>query len=130
MLASRRTPHKVLFVIPAMTTRPKTWLSLAAFAVCVAMYYPFSPGGRQSANMRKADEHAIILKPRLAADPRFVEVELSAMTAGGGCLLITGEVAARSDVEALKSLIAESKPPVEVMYVVSAKDAPATRPQG
>jgi hypothetical protein len=66
----------------------------------------------------------------LAADPKFVEVDLSSMTALGGCLLVSGEVPTRSDVEALKSIIAESKPPVEVMFHVSAKEAPTTRPQG
>ena len=114
----------------AMTTRVKAWLAVAAFAIAVAVYYPFSPGGRQSANMRKADEHAALLKPTLAADARFRDVDLLSMTARGGCLQVTGEVPTKADVETLRSIITRSNPPVEVLFHVSAKEEPATRPQG
>ncbi len=117
-------------VIPAMTTRAKAWLLVVAIAVAVAVYYPFSPGGRQSANMRKAEEHAAMLKPKLAADVRWKDVDLLSLTARGGCLQVAGEVPTKADVEELRSIVNGSNPPVEVMFHVSAREGAATRPQG
>jgi len=103
-------------------------LYVTIFAVAVAIYYPFSAGGSQSLNMRRAERHIKALAPQVNADPRFAEVRLDSYTAQGGLLGVFGAVATDGDAEALRSLIRNSNPPVEVAFrfrVVS----PATRPQ-
>ena len=111
-----------------MSTRRRVWLYVTIFAVAVAIYYPFSAGGSQSLNMRRAERYIKALAPQVNADPRFAEVRLDSYTAHGGSLGVFGAVATDGDAEALRSLIRNSNPPVEVAFrfrVVS----PATRPQ-
>ena len=100
---------------------------MAIFAVAVAIYYPFSPGGSQSINMRRAERHIKTLAPQVNGDPRFAEIRLDPYTAQGGSLGVFGTVAADADAEALKSLIRQSNPPVEVAFRFRVEN-PATRP--
>jgi hypothetical protein len=101
-----------------MTTRAKVWISLAIFAVAVAIYYSFSPGGSQQINMRKAEEHIRRIGPQISSDPAFREVRISPFTAQGGSLLVLGAVANESDLQALHTILDDSKPPVEVVFRV------------
>src|SRR5687767_6100373 len=110
-----------------MSTRQRVWLYLALFAIAVAIYYPFSPGGRQRINMRRADRHIETLGPRVRADPRFAEVKLLSYTGQGGSMHVSGTVATEADAAALLSMVRESNPPVEVVFRVIVEPA-ATQP--
>ena len=110
-----------------MSTRQRAWLYVALFAVAVAIYYPFSPGGRQRINMRRADRHILTLRRRITADPRFADVRLLYYTGQGGSLHVSGTVATEQDAAALLSVVRESKPPVEVVFRVIVEHA-ATQP--
>ena len=79
--------------------------------------------------MRKAEQHAGILKPRLANDPRFANIRLEAFTAQNGCLLVEGEVSNAADVEALRRIVMQSNPPDEVVYHVRVIQSPAAQTQ-
>ncbi len=68
---------------------------VAVFAVAAAIYYPFSPGGRQNANMRRAELHIQTLAPQICVDACFVDVRLEPFTAQDGCLLVSGTVVTR-----------------------------------
>lgn len=117
-----------------MSTQPRIWLYVAIFAIAVVIYYPFSPGGSQSINMRRAAQHIRTLAPQIRADPRFAKIRIGSFTGQGGSIGVFGTVARQSDAEALKDLIEQSAPPVEVAYrfvIVAPTSHPtATRPQG
>lgn len=115
--------------MPAMTTRTKVWLSTAVFATVVAIYYPFSPGGSQHINMGKAEEHIKKIGPQIASDPRFKDVHLSPFTAYGGSLSVEGTVANELDLQALRSLVDNSRSPVTVAFRVFIFTPSATQPQ-
>ena len=112
---------------PAVSTRRRVWLYVAIFAVAVVIYYPFSPGGNQSINMRRAAQHIRTLAPQIRADPRFAQIRIGSFTGQGGSIGVFGTVARQSDAEALKDLIEQSAPPVEVAYRFVIV-APATHP--
>ena len=107
---------------------------LVLFAVAVAVYYPYSPAGRQAANMRAAETHIASLLPRVKADPRFDGVRLVPGTVGGGSLEVVGVIADEPARAALERIVAGSHSPVPVAYrlviVPGAAEPAATRPQG
>jgi hypothetical protein len=105
------------------------WIILAVLIIATAIYYPFSPGGRQRSNMSRAEQHIPLLKAQIANDPRFASVQLNAYTGLGGSLLIRGEVASQEDAEALWAIIEKSNPPTPVAFVVQSAPGPATRPR-
>lgn len=94
-------------------------MSLAAFAIAVACYYPFSPDGRQSANMRRAERHTEKLRAQIAADTRFAAVRMAPNTAHGGCLHVLAVVPTKEDAAALRAIVERSNPPVPVLFTVS-----------
>ncbi len=107
------------------------WILIAVLVVATAIYYPFSPGGRQSRNMKLAEQHIVSLKPQFAADPRFAELTLVSFTGEGGSLLVHGEVAMQADADAANALIKASNPPCPVAFRVRVRptSTPAARPQ-
>ena len=121
-------------MITMVSTRGRVWLGVAIFAVAVAVYYPFSPAGRQATNMRRAERHIVTLRPQIRADPRFAAIRLDSFTGRGGSLGVFGTVAHEADAEALRSLFEQSGPPGEIAYrfiVVAPATRPATRlPRG
>ena len=68
--------------------------------------------------MRLAKVHADKLKLVLTADPRFKEVNLGPWTGNDGALMVTGMVNTEEDEDALKKIVAASKPPVKVVYML------------
>jgi hypothetical protein len=104
-----------------------SWIIIALCVVTTAILYPFSPGGRQRTNMRRADDHIPVLKAQLAQDPRFAKVELRAYTGNGGSLLVLGEVASEDDAHALRAIVERTNPPTPVRFVVQPATGPATR---
>ncbi len=107
------------------------WIIVAVLVVATAIYYPFSPAGRQSQNMKLASQHIAVLKPQLAADRRFAAVDLAVFTGAGGSLIVRGNVATQADADAAKSLVKQSHPPCPVVFDVRVRPstAPASRPQ-
>ena len=102
------------------------WITVAVLVVATAIYYPFSPTGRQSRNMSLAHQHIAVLKPMLAADPQFAKVELNVTTAAGGALLVIGQVASQADVDAVHALVDRSHPPCPVAFQL--RVLPASEP--
>ena len=127
-----RAPPRPLNGITLFLRMSRQFLIIVAVVlVATAIYYPFSPGGRQSRNMKLAEQHIVTLKPMFNADPRFAGVELTSFTGAGGSLMVYGEVAAQGDVDAADALVKRSKPacPVVLRVRVRPSTAPATRPQ-
>jgi len=81
--------------------------------------------------MKLAEQHIVLLKPQLAAEPRFAELTLGSFTGEGGSLLVHGKVATQADADAANALIKASNPPCPVAFRVRVRPttAPATRPQ-
>jgi hypothetical protein len=106
------------------------WIIVAVLVVATAIYYPFSPGGRQSRNLRLAARHIETLQPHFDADPRFAEVSLSSYTGEGGSIMVGGEVATQADADAAELLVRRSNPPCPVVFRVRVYPtvAPTTRP--
>jgi hypothetical protein len=127
--ATERNP---LSLLTPMRTR--AYSLLAVFAVAMAIYYPFSPGGRQARNIRKAEEFIAQNAAAVNADPRFKEVEFSSCTAADGSLLIDGTVSSAADASELRHNLASRLPSIVVgWHVYVAKPAttmPTTGPQG
>jgi hypothetical protein len=94
------------------------WLGVGAVALAAAVYYPYSAAGRQAANMRLAEQHIRVLAPQLSGDTRFARLKLFPHSAHGGSLGIAGAVATDSDATDLKSIVAQSNPPVQVEYAI------------
>ena len=108
---------------------------LFAVAAGVAIYYPYSPGGRQMRNMREADRYRAAYQPRLNADPSFADVSLDPITVAGGCLDVGGTVRSQASLMRLHEWIEKRKPQVQVLWHVyvdqtNANGLSSTRPQG
>ena len=69
--------------------------------------------------MWAAASHISIISPSIRAQERFRDVDLAPGTGNGGCLMIFGWVGSRSDLDALRSAVERSKPPVSTIYNVS-----------
>lgn len=107
------------------------WITIAILLLATAIYYPYSPGGRQRRNMNLAAQHIEKkLKPLIANDSRFADVKLSPYTASFGSLLVSGDVASQEDVEALKAIVRSTHPPTEVHFYTRIEPKPisATQP--
>lgn len=77
-------------------------------------------GVKQRLNMLAADEYIETVRPRIVLEARFAEVTLSPFTGGKcGCLYVHGSVASKGDLEALKVVIENGRPSVEVKYSVT-----------
>jgi len=105
------------------------WVILAVIVVGTAIYYPFSPGGRQQRNMDRAARHIPAIKAQIAGDARFADITLNPYTGNGGSLLVLGEVPSEDDVEALKAIVAKTNPPTPVAFVVRPASNLAVRPK-
>jgi hypothetical protein len=104
---------------------------LAAAAVIaiiqfLAIYLPLRE------RLDQAAAHARMLNAAVAGDPRFARVSFEAFTGGNGSILVRGDVADASDLAALRQLVSNSKPPVEVgwglLHTSASPTRPATRP--
>jgi hypothetical protein len=74
--------------------------------------------GQQRRHMDRAAEYIKVLKPVLAQDARFREIELYPYTGEGGSLMVQGEVASDADRVDLERMVRDSKPPVKVVFGV------------
>ena len=107
------------------------WIIVAGLLVATAIYSPFSPAARQSKNMKLARQHATLLQPQLAADPRFAHINLVVSTGSGGALHVYGEVETQTALDAADALIKRTNPPCPIVFSVRVMPAtaPATQPQ-
>ncbi len=88
-------------------TRKRIWFWSLFLAAAIAVYI-FGIYPRQH-TLAQARQTVDILRPRLAADPRFAAVRISRATNGG--VFIIGEVGSDSDLDALKQLVEKVNPP-------------------
>ena len=110
--------------------RKRIYISLVVFALAVVVYYPFSPGGRQAGNLRRAGQFIAQNYAAIHSDPRFAEIDMLPLTAAGGCIDVGGSIGSQADLEQLKRCVMDRHPPVCVMWHVSVMPAPAdTRPR-
>ncbi len=97
-------------------------VAIGAFAI----YYPYSPGGRQSRNMRVARQHLPAVRTIIENDDRSTGVRIMGVsTSHGGCLLIGGELKSESDIEYLQALVNEKCPSVNIEWRCSVAREPA-----
>jgi hypothetical protein len=101
-----------------LIVRQRVYTFLLIFTIAIAIYYPFSPGGRQARNLREAEQFIAENYATIHADPRFVDVDFSPMPAAGGCLDVGGSVGSQTDLEQLKRQVMNRHPPVYVMWHV------------
>ena len=76
----------------------------------------------QAKNLRLAERHADSLRPRIAAQPRFKDIDFSSFTGGpgpGGCFSVTGSVRTEADALELAKIVVDSNPDVPIYWVVS-----------
>ena len=126
-MTNERAPNSAHGGNPPQRSRNDEWgfnirkmgLLIAVLVLATAIYYPFSPGGRQSRNISQAMQHMPIITQSIGNDRRFDRVRLNTMTAHEGCLYIGGSVRSDADLSALQQLIAATKPPVFVMWRVA-----------
>jgi len=74
---------------------------------------------RQSRRMSVAREHLPVVVRLLSSKPEYSRVTAGMTTGGGGRLLIHGCVATSADLESLRRVVAETRPPVETVYAVN-----------
>jgi hypothetical protein len=105
---------------------------LGLFAIAVAIYYPYSPGGHQAINMRLAEDHIPVLLPKLQADPRFADVRLESDTENGGSLRVFGTLPDEVACADLRRIVLESFPLAPIVFSVHlpwpTTDSPTTKP--
>jgi hypothetical protein len=95
------------------------YIFVIVLLVATAIYYPFSPAGRQARNMRLAQDHIQLLEPYLRNDSRFDEVHLSGFTGSGGSLMVRGRLATQADVDEVRRIVEQSNPPCPVVLYIS-----------
>lgn len=103
-----------------MVTKGRKWIYglLAVFVVGIAIYYPYSPGGRQAMNMRVAAGFVPVLSAKIGNDPRFEDVRVGVWTGGGGSLMVGGFVDDESERADLRRIVLESFPPAPIAFMV------------
>lgn len=70
-----------------------------------------------------ADQHIALVKPMIASDPRFADVELNHFTTHQGCILVSGAVDSSEALAALQAKIIATSPPVDVNWHVIVRKA-------
>jgi hypothetical protein len=114
--------------------RPSPWhvnwkrvgLTAIALIAATAVYYPFSPAGRQAANMRGAEALLPPIRQALQSDPRFGGIRLGVYTGYEGSVIVRGEVASAQDLTALRQLVASRSIPYHVTWAVVVSPPSAT----
>lgn len=89
-------------------------LAVIALALVVTGGGPFS----QLWNIARADAHAVKVAKQLAGHPEFQDIRAGNTTSRGGALAISGHLRNVEQLERLKALVAQTRPPVKVVYYV------------
>ena len=84
----------------------------------VAVYVPFSPGGRQRVNMAVAREELPRVQAILDADKRFKDVKTYVYTGQDGAVGLVGTVEKDDDLFRLMKAVAAERLPVAVSWQV------------
>ena len=100
-------------------TQKQVLILAGVFVTVFLLTFFFGPAtGRQMRRLSKAREHIAKIEPAIKADSRFKHVIVGPCTGGGGMLGVFGAVESKQDLSALKKIIDESQPPVEVLWQV------------
>ena len=75
---------------------------------------------RQKTNMDRARLHVSIVREKLDLSKEFRHLRALEFTGAGGSLLIEGIVPTEADVDRVKGIVEQTKPPVDVVYQVRA----------
>ena len=94
--------------------------AIAAVLICFALYDPFSPAARQKANMQRAETQLPVIRRHLETDKRFANLQLAVTTARDGAIVVIANVSSETDLADLRSLVASTSPPVDVVWHVLA----------
>jgi hypothetical protein len=103
---------------PLSFNRKRVGLIAIGLIVATAIYYPFSPAGRQAANMRGAEALLPPIRQSLQSDVRFVNVQIGVYTGYEGSVIVHGEVASAKDLSALRQIVAARSIPYHVTWAV------------
>lgn len=75
---------------------------------------------RQRRNMNKADEHVPVVRQKLDVLPEFRHLRVAHYTDAGGSLIVYGDVRSEDDVRRVREIVAQTTPPVTVVYQLTA----------
>lgn len=106
------------------------WIALASGIIVVLVlfgsYVVFADcnGVKQARNMRAARKHIDAIAPTLLALPGRDQIEMTEYTGGRcGAILVRGECATRQEADRLRTELAQTKPPVEVLFYITCPDS-------
>ena len=96
----------------------------AVMVIVFLIYWPWSPGGRQTINMRIARKHLPQVQAILDQDARFAKVTIGEYTGQDGALGLWGDVTTDAALSDLMKLVAQEKLPVPVFWGITVRPEP------
>jgi len=112
-----------------MPRRKQLWYMVsvaAALGVASAVIYPYSQAAATQRNLARARDHIKSLQTVIVEDVRFQAIVFVESPYLGGSIVVSGSVATKTDLEALRSAVDASHPPVLVVWTVGALDDATT----
>lgn len=101
-------------------SRKRIWFWSLFLSAVVAVYvFGIYPQQRILAQGRRTAE---LIEQRISSDTRFTAIRVLRVT--NGTVHVTGEVQSDSDIDALKRLIEDTKPPRKPIFSVHVSSAP------
>lgn len=77
---------------------------------------------RQMRHLKMAEQHLPTIRKVLKSHSEFLNVDAGVNTGGGGIILVVGHLRTQGDLDSLKKEVANTLPPVEVIYVVKTEN--------
>ena len=100
--------------------RKRIWFWSLFFSAVVAVYiFGIYPQRRILAQGRRT---ADLIEQRISADARFIAIRVHRVT--NGAVIVRGEARSDSDIDALKRLIDDTKPPQKPIFSVHVTSTP------
>jgi hypothetical protein len=92
---------------------------VGVFALTWFVYYPYSPLGKQNANLRLAEKYQPQVEANLRKTKGTDRVKVSINTGLGGSLQISGDAADLQTIKAVIDAVLECSPPVTVQFLLT-----------
>ena len=112
---------------PSIDMRRLFYMASAAVIITIVLFtlvYPYSPAGRQGANLKTIERHLPSVIASIDSDERFDRIEAGRYTGGGGQFFIYGSVDSEASMQALHDRIESLNLPLGVAYRVEIEHSP------